>query len=214
MTGALYADAGIEAFVVDTGFPPAASAPPALMSAGGVRQVRLLRLELLFQELVAAHPTYDDVLGALGEALRRRPRRRASPGSRASSATAPGSTCAAGADADARAAFAAARAEAGGGPVRLGHQPLLDTLLHVALTSRQRRSCRCSSTSATATRTSTCGRASPLALRAVVEEHRGAQVVLLHGCWPYVREGAFLAAVYGNVHLDLSYASRSCRSGR
>jgi uncharacterized protein len=31
-------------------------------------------------------------------------------------------------------------------------------------------------------------------------------VVLLHGCWPYVREGAYLAAVYGNAHLDLSYA--------
>jgi predicted TIM-barrel fold metal-dependent hydrolase len=30
-------------------------------------------------------------------------------------------------------------------------------------------------------------------------------VVLLHGCWPYFREGAYLAAVYGNVHLDLSY---------
>jgi predicted TIM-barrel fold metal-dependent hydrolase len=30
-------------------------------------------------------------------------------------------------------------------------------------------------------------------------------VVLLHGCWPYVREGAYLAAVYGNAHLDLSY---------
>ena len=31
-------------------------------------------------------------------------------------------------------------------------------------------------------------------------------VVLLHGCWPYVREGAYLASVYGNAHLDLSYA--------
>jgi uncharacterized protein len=31
-------------------------------------------------------------------------------------------------------------------------------------------------------------------------------IVLLHGCWPYVREGAYLASVYGNAHLDLSYA--------
>jgi predicted TIM-barrel fold metal-dependent hydrolase len=31
-------------------------------------------------------------------------------------------------------------------------------------------------------------------------------IVLLHGCWPYFREGAYLAAVYGNAHLDLSYA--------
>lgn len=32
------------------------------------------------------------------------------------------------------------------------------------------------------------------------------KVVLLHGCWPYFREGAYLASVYGNVYLDLSYA--------
>jgi predicted TIM-barrel fold metal-dependent hydrolase len=31
-------------------------------------------------------------------------------------------------------------------------------------------------------------------------------VVLLHGCWPYFREGAYLASVYGNAFLDLSYA--------
>ena len=37
-------------------------------------------------------------------------------------------------------------------------------------------------------------------------DYRGMPVVLLHGCWPYFREGAYLAAVYGNVHLDLSYA--------
>src|SRR4051812_29119992 len=31
-------------------------------------------------------------------------------------------------------------------------------------------------------------------------------VVLLPGCWSYSREGAYLASVYGNAHLDLSYA--------
>ena len=30
-------------------------------------------------------------------------------------------------------------------------------------------------------------------------------VVLLHGCYPYTREGGYLAAIYENVHLDLSY---------
>jgi predicted TIM-barrel fold metal-dependent hydrolase len=29
--------------------------------------------------------------------------------------------------------------------------------------------------------------------------------VMLHSCWPFVREGAYLAAVYGNAWLDLSY---------
>jgi predicted TIM-barrel fold metal-dependent hydrolase len=30
-------------------------------------------------------------------------------------------------------------------------------------------------------------------------------VVLLHACYPYTREGGYLAAVYENVYLDLSY---------
>jgi hypothetical protein len=51
-------------------------------------------------------------------------------------------------------------------------------------------------------------KANPLELRAVLEEpaYRAMPVVLLHGCWPYFREGAYLASVYGNAHLDLSYA--------
>jgi predicted TIM-barrel fold metal-dependent hydrolase len=45
-------------------------------------------------------------------------------------------------------------------------------------------------------------------LRSVLEDsaYRSMPVVLLHGCWPYFREGAYLASVYGNAYLDLSYA--------
>jgi predicted TIM-barrel fold metal-dependent hydrolase len=47
----------------------------------------------------------------------------------------------------------------------------------------------------------------PLHLRAVLERpgYRGMPVVLLHECYPYTREGGYLAAVYENVYLDLSY---------
>ncbi|HEX6123040.1 MAG TPA: amidohydrolase family protein, partial [Ktedonobacterales bacterium] len=47
----------------------------------------------------------------------------------------------------------------------------------------------------------------PLHLRAVLEDarYRGMPVVLLHACWPFTREGGYLAAVYGQVYLDLSY---------
>ena len=50
--------------------------------------------------------------------------------------------------------------------------------------------------------------ASPLLLRDVLEEpaYRAMPVVLLHGCWPYFREAAYLASVYGNAYLDVSYA--------
>ena len=36
-------------------------------------------------------------------------------------------------------------------------------------------------------------------------DYRGMPVVLLHECYPYTREGGYLAAVYENVYLDLSY---------
>ena len=36
-------------------------------------------------------------------------------------------------------------------------------------------------------------------------DYRGLPVVLLHECYPYTRQGGYLAAVYENVYLDLSY---------
>jgi uncharacterized protein len=49
--------------------------------------------------------------------------------------------------------------------------------------------------------------ANPLHLRAVLEQgkYRAMPVVILHECYPYTRQGAYLAAVYENVYLDLSY---------
>jgi hypothetical protein len=36
------------------------------------------------------------------------------------------------------------------------------------------------------------------------EEAEGVHFVVLHAAWPYVREGAFLTAVYSNVTLDVA----------
>jgi predicted TIM-barrel fold metal-dependent hydrolase len=49
--------------------------------------------------------------------------------------------------------------------------------------------------------------ANPLHLRAVLghRPYRGMRVVLLHECYPYTRQGGYLAAVYEHVYLDLSY---------
>jgi predicted TIM-barrel fold metal-dependent hydrolase len=48
--------------------------------------------------------------------------------------------------------------------------------------------------------------ANPLHLRAVIEKYPKVQLVLLHAGWPYYRELAHLAAIYGNVWMDLSLA--------
>ena len=46
----------------------------------------------------------------------------------------------------------------------------------------------------------------PLHLRGMLasEEAAGVHFVVLHAAWPYVREGAFLTAVYANVTLDVA----------
>jgi predicted TIM-barrel fold metal-dependent hydrolase len=57
--------------------------------------------------------------------------------------------------------------------------------------------------------------ANPLHLRAVFEQpaYRSMPIVLLHECYPYTREGAYLATVYGNAYLDLSYGIPFVGSG-
>ena len=46
----------------------------------------------------------------------------------------------------------------------------------------------------------------PLHLRGMLssDEAQGVHFVVLHAAWPYVREGAFLTAVYANVTLDIA----------
>jgi hypothetical protein len=54
--------------------------------------------------------------------------------------------------------------------------------------------------------------ANPLLLRLLIEQAR-IPLVLLHAGWPYYRELAHLAAIYGHVWLDLSLAIPFATSG-
>jgi predicted TIM-barrel fold metal-dependent hydrolase len=95
------------------------------------------------------------------------------------------------------------------GAVRLGlaHKPLLDALLHVAFAEAARQEIPVQFHVGYGDTDADMLKANPLRLRSVLEErsYRGMTVVLLHECYPYTREGAYLAAVYDNVYLDLSY---------
>ena len=209
IAAALFADAGVAGLVVDTGFPPADTtfAKAALTEATGVQQVDLLRLEPLFQDLVVRHHSLrsveealldelDDVRGSgfsgfksvvgyrTGLGVERWPR------------------------AAAESSFAEAREEASAsGGVRLGHKPLLDTLLHVGLGAAAEQELPVQFHVGYGDPDADLRTAAPLELRAVLEDpaYRPVPIVLLHSCWPYFREGAYLAAVYQNVYLDLSY---------
>ena len=99
----------------------------------------------------------------------------------------------------------------GGSPERalraLVHKPLLDTLLHVAFGQAARQEVPVQFHVGYGDADTDLLLGNPLYLRQVLQrsDYRGMPVVLLHECYPYTRQGGYLAAVYENVYLDLSY---------
>jgi uncharacterized protein len=167
----------------------------------------MLRLELLMQDLIVHHET----LAAVEEALRDTLADVRGAGYVALKSIAAYRT---GLDIrvwkreEAEAAFAAARHEVEeNGELRLAHKPLLDTLLHIAFTEAARQEAPVQFHTGYGDTDEDLRLANPLHLRAVLEtpRYRGMPVVLLHACYPFTREGGYLAAVYEQVHLDLSY---------
>jgi uncharacterized protein len=108
---------------------------------------------------------------------------------------------------EAEASFREYRRSALNGFARLVHKPLLDSLLHVAfaLAADQEVPVQFHVGYGDADTDLLLG--NPLHLRAVLgkPDYRALPVVLLHECYPYTRQGGYLAAVYENVYLDLSY---------
>ena len=209
LTGRLLRDAHVGGLVVDTGFPDPATAlsVPELAAAGGCPAVPLLRLELAFADLVARATTLDELLEATRDSLAGA-RTQGWHGFKSVVGYRTGLAIERWDADDQAAAFAEARTEVEAtGAVRLGHKPLLDTLLHVAFAQAAAQELPVQVHVGYGDPDADLRLANPLLLRAVLEEpaYRGMPLVLLHGCWPYVREGAYLAAAYGNAWLDLSY---------
>ena len=96
---------------------------------------------------------------------------------------------------------------AGAAPARLVHKPLLDTLLHVAFAQVARQEVPVQFHVGYGDADTDLLLSNPLYLRPVLQrpDYRGLPVVLLHECYPYTRQGGYLAAVYENVYLELSY---------
>jgi predicted TIM-barrel fold metal-dependent hydrolase len=210
LVSSMFRDASIGGVVVDTGYPAPEAAMPvaAFRSATQAQYVALLRLEVLFQQLVADQTSYDDLLGAAHAELISA-RRQGYAGFKSVVGYRTGLSIERWSVDDARGAFALAREEVErSGSVRLGYKPLLDTLLHLAFSVAADGGLPVQFHVGYGDPDADLRAAAPLELRNVLEEraYRSMPVVLLHGCWPYVREGAYLAAVYGNAYLDVSYA--------
>lgn len=206
----LFRDANIGGVVIDTGYPAPESvlAVDTFVASSGSAYRALLRLEVMFEAMILVHTGYDDLVAAVDEELADL-RSQGYCGLKCIAGYRTGLSIQRWPVEDARSAFAAARVEVDAtGRVRLGHKPLLDTLLHIAFAAAAAQELPVQFHVGYGDPDADLRSAAPLELRAVLEErgYRGMPVVLLHGCWPYFREGAYLAAVYGNVFLDLSYA--------
>ncbi|WIG60399.1 MAG: Glutamine synthetase type II, eukaryotic [Ktedonobacterales bacterium] len=209
LIAALLRAARIETLLVDQGYPPRGLVMPdaEVAALAGCRVAPMLRLETLMQELIAAHNTLDAVEEALRVALAD-VRAAGYVALKSIAAYRTGLAIRVWDRHDAGASFMEARREVEQrGVLRLTHQPLLDTLLHVAFAEAARQEVPVQFHTGYGDTDADLLLANPLHLRAVLETraYRGMPVVLLHECYPYTREGGYLAAVYENVYLDLSY---------
>ncbi len=201
--------ANLDVLFIDKGYPPQdLLLPDATVSElANCRVAPMLRVELVMQNLIAEHST----LSATKEALRA-----ALNDVRGQGYVALKSIVAYRTGLDIRTwmndqveeAFVIARREVQeSGSVRLAHKPLLDTLLHIAFEEAARQELPVQFHTGYGDADADMLLANPLNLRAVLEkrEYRAMPVVLLHESYPYTRQGAYLATVYENVFLDLSY---------
>jgi predicted TIM-barrel fold metal-dependent hydrolase len=208
LSGALLRAANVEALLLDTGFPPPEEVVPVpeLGLMGDCRAEPMLRLEILMEELLAEHDSLDEVQEALAAALDD-VRGQGYVALKSIAAYRTGLDIREWPQKEAEESFHEYRRSAGEGQARLAHKPLLDTLLHVAFVRAALQEVPVQFHVGYGDADTDLLLGNPLYLRPVLQrsEYRGMPVVLLHECYPYTRQGGYLAAVYENAYLDLSY---------
>jgi predicted TIM-barrel fold metal-dependent hydrolase len=205
LTAALLRAANIDTLLLDTGFPPPDEvfSVPETAEMGGCRAEPMLRLEVLMEALLADHDSLADTREALASALDD-VRGRGYVALKSIAAYRTGLDIREWPHEGAEEAFREYKRFAG---ARLVQKPLLDTLLHVAFARAARQEVPVQFHVGYGDADTDLLLGNPLYLRRVLQrsDFRSMPVVLLHECYPYTRQGGYLAAVYENAYLDLSY---------
>ena len=208
LTGALLRAANVDTLLLDTGFPPFEEVLPVaeLGELGGCRAEPMLRLEILMEDFLAEHDSLGEVREALAAALDDI-RGQGYVALKSIAAYRTGLDIREWPQEEAEESFHEYRRAAGAGSARLVHKPLLDALLHVAFTEAARQEVPVQFHVGYGDADTDLLLGNPLYLRPVLQrpDYLGMPVVLLHECYPYTRQGGYLAAVYENAYLDLSY---------
>jgi predicted TIM-barrel fold metal-dependent hydrolase len=205
LAAALLRAANIDTLLLDTGFPPPDEvfSVPETAEMGGCRAEPMLRLEVLMEALLADHDSLADTREALASALDD-VRGRGYVALKSIAAYRTGLDIREWPHEEAEEAFREYKRFAG---ARLVQKPLLDTLLHVAFAWAARQEVPVQFHVGYGDADTDLLLGNPLYLRRVLQrsDFRSMPVVLLHECYPYTRQGGYLAAVYENAYLDLSY---------
>ena len=199
------------AVIMDHGFPVDAALSydetDAVLADTGCQMRRIWRLELIFERLVTCSDSLGQVVDGLTDELSDL-RSKGVHGLKSVSAYRSGLAIQPTARPQAAAAFdedkRSHRAE--GGSYRIENKPLEDYLTLIALKMASEQGIPVQFHTAFGDTDADMLAANPLQLRPVLEDtgFRGAPIVMLH-CFPFIREAAYLAHVYGNAYFDLSY---------
>ena len=205
----LLEEANIAALLVDHGYRPEATWPPAEMAARVPCRVwPILRLETLAQELIVRHATFDAMVDAYSAAVEGA-REDGFVALKSIIAYRTGLAVQPASRSEAAAAFGPVGERARrDGRVRLADKPLNDYLLRRALEIADRQALPVQIHTGFGDRDLDLRDANPLHLRPLLDSGRYARVpfVLLHASYPYVRELSYLAAMYANVYADVGLA--------
>jgi uncharacterized protein len=200
--------ANVDTLLIDTGFPPPQEVLPVaeLGALGGCGAEPMLRLEVLMERLLGENDSLARTEETLDAALQD-VRAQGYVALKSIAAYRTGLDIREWPREDAESSFREYKSDAEAGYARLVHQPLLDTLLHVAFARAARQEVPVQFHVGYGDADTDLLLGNPLYLRPVLQrpDYRGMPVVLLHECYPYTRQGGYLAAVYENAYLDLSY---------
>jgi hypothetical protein len=189
--------------VVDTGYPPPAQALPLQqIRAAGVDVAPLLRLESIAGDLIAEGVSFADLIERYDAAVSGA-RDAGYAGLKSIAAYRSGLAIRHWDVDDAERALERQRAA---GITRVQEQALVDFLLLRALPVARRDDMPVQLHAGYGDRDLDLRLVNPLHLRGMLssEAAEGVHFVILHAAWPYVREGAFMTAVYANVTLDVA----------
>jgi hypothetical protein len=209
----LFTDANIDLLLCDYGYGGEGAYDQAQMQALLPCAVKpILRLETLAEALILEHETFEAMLERFSF-LVGRAREEGYVALKSIIAYRSGLDIGPGVHIEAATAFDALREEARvTGRVRLDSKPLCDLLVWRALEVAHELELPVQFHTGFGDSDADLRSANPLHLRHLIE-HVGVPIVLLHAGWPFYRQAAHLAAIYGHVWLDLSLAIPFATSG-